>query len=143
MAKLDDDDLKAIKELVEVTFDEKLDALIDRRRQMATDFLAPMPSEQDLQQAKKNAAAARIGELKEKLEEALAREREIEGELHGLKGERLKLLEKTLVLQREADQAERERDKIEARRSATASARNSLSVMVSMKAWLRKRSGAT
>lgn len=31
------------------TFDEKLDALIDRRRQMAMDFLAPMPGEQDLQ----------------------------------------------------------------------------------------------
>lgn len=31
------------------SFDEKLDALIDRRRQMATDFLAPMPGEQDMQ----------------------------------------------------------------------------------------------
>ncbi len=31
------------------SFDEKLDALIDRRRQMAMDFLAPMPGEQDLQ----------------------------------------------------------------------------------------------
>ena len=31
------------------SFDEKLDALIDRRRQMASDFLAPMPGEQELQ----------------------------------------------------------------------------------------------
>jgi hypothetical protein len=31
------------------TFDEKLDALIERRRKMAKDFLAPMPAEQDLQ----------------------------------------------------------------------------------------------
>lgn len=33
-----------------VSFDEKLDALIDRRRKMARDFLAPMPGEQDLQE---------------------------------------------------------------------------------------------
>ena len=31
------------------SFDEKLDALIDKRRQMAADFLAPMPGEQELQ----------------------------------------------------------------------------------------------
>jgi len=31
------------------TFDEKLDALIDRRRGLASDFLAPMPSEDDLE----------------------------------------------------------------------------------------------
>ena len=30
------------------SFDEKLDILIERRRQMAADFLAPMPSEQDM-----------------------------------------------------------------------------------------------
>ncbi|MEI6208715.1 MAG: SNF2-related protein [Desulfuromonadales bacterium] len=32
------------------SFDEKLDALIDRRRKMADDFLAPMPGEQVLQE---------------------------------------------------------------------------------------------
>ena len=31
------------------TFDEKLDALIDKRKQMARDFLAPIPGEQELQ----------------------------------------------------------------------------------------------
>ena len=31
------------------SFDEKLDTLVERRRQMASDFLAPMPGEQDLQ----------------------------------------------------------------------------------------------
>ena len=30
------------------TFDEKLDALIERRRKMAEDFLAPMPTEEDM-----------------------------------------------------------------------------------------------
>ena len=57
---------------------------------------------------------------------AQAREAEIEGELHGLKGVRGELLEKTLALQREIDQAERERDRIEARKNATASARESI-----------------
>lgn len=32
-----------------VSFDEKLDALIERRRSLAADFLAPMPSEEDLE----------------------------------------------------------------------------------------------
>jgi hypothetical protein len=32
-----------------VSFDEKLDALIDRRRALAADFLAPMPSDEDLE----------------------------------------------------------------------------------------------
>jgi len=31
------------------TFDEKLDALVRRRRELASEFLAPMPSEEDLQ----------------------------------------------------------------------------------------------
>jgi SNF2 family DNA or RNA helicase len=31
------------------TFDEKLDRIIKRRRQMAADFLAPLPGEQDIQ----------------------------------------------------------------------------------------------
>ncbi|MGH7986701.1 MAG: DEAD/DEAH box helicase, partial [Candidatus Binataceae bacterium] len=33
-----------------VTFDEKLDRIIERRRQMAQDFLAPLPAEQEIQQ---------------------------------------------------------------------------------------------
>ena len=68
--------------------------------------------------------------LNEKLAAAKAREAEIEGELHGLKGVRGELLEKTLALQREIDQAERERDRIEARKNATAYARESISSKV-------------
>lgn len=80
--------------------------------------------------ARKDAAAALIVGLKEKLALSQARESEIEGELHGLKGVRVELLEKTLALQREIDQAERERDRIEARKNATASARESISCKV-------------
>ena len=32
-----------------MSFDEKLDALIDRRRALASEFLAPMPTETDLE----------------------------------------------------------------------------------------------
>ncbi|MDD1739144.1 MAG: chromosome segregation protein SMC [Methanothrix sp.] len=93
---------------------EKLDELSARR--------ASLEGQKAEALSRKSAAAALIAELKEKLAAALAREEEIEGELHGLKGERLKLLEKTLLLQREAEQAEREWDRIEARKNATASA---------------------
>ena len=81
--------------------------------------------------ARKDAAAALIVGLNEKLALAQAREAEIEGELHGLKGVRKELLEKTLALQREIDQAERERDRIEARHNATAAARDSIFSRVS------------
>jgi chromosome segregation protein len=72
---------------------------------------------------KKEAGAAKIIGLNELLALSQARETEIEGELHGLKGVRGELLEKTLELQREIDLAEREMDRIEARKNATASAR--------------------
>jgi len=74
---------------------------------------------------KKEAASARIASLGEDLKAAVARESEIEGELFGLKGERGGILERTLALQREIDVARREGDRIEARRSATAAARES------------------
>jgi chromosome segregation protein len=74
---------------------------------------------------KKEAASARIASLGEDLKAAVAREAEIEGELFGLKGVRGDILERTLALQREIDVARREGDRIEARRSATAAARES------------------
>ncbi|MDD4449010.1 MAG: chromosome segregation protein SMC, partial [Methanothrix sp.] len=67
-----------------------------------------------------------IVELNELLSLSQGREAEIEGELHGLKGVRGELLEKTLALQREIDQAERERDRIEARKNATSYARDAI-----------------
>ncbi|MGV8174424.1 MAG: chromosome segregation protein SMC [Methanothrix sp.] len=76
--------------------------------------------------AAKSAALALVAKLDETLASAHAREEEIEGELHGLKGERLQLLERTLALQRESDQAERDRERIEARMSATSSARQAV-----------------
>jgi len=76
--------------------------------------------------AKKDASAALILDLNDKLALSQAREAEIEGELHGLKGVRGEILEKTLALQREIDQVERERDRIEARKNATAYARESI-----------------
>ncbi|NLH21890.1 MAG: chromosome segregation protein SMC [Methanothrix sp.] len=92
---------------------EKLDELSLRR--------ASLEAQKAEALARKSAGAASMAELKEKLAASLAREKEIEGELHGLKGERLKLLERTLALQKEAEQAEREWDRIEARKNATAS----------------------
>ena len=84
----------------------------------------------DLQRAeaeqRKEAAAAQILSLQGQLAVAQEREAEIEVELHGLKGERGELLEKTLALQRELDQADRERDRIEARVMATIAARDAL-----------------
>jgi chromosome segregation protein len=74
--------------------------------------------------AKKEASAALIVTLKEELAAAQAREAEIEGELHGLKGERVQFVEKALAIQREIDQALREMDRIDARKNATVSSRD-------------------
>ncbi len=71
---------------------------------------------------KKKAAASRISELEGELQLSKVRESEIEAELHGLKGARGELLDQVLVLQRSADQAERDRDRIEARLAATTAA---------------------
>jgi len=75
---------------------------------------------------RKDAAAELIVQLSAKLSDCQAREAEIEGELHGLKGARGELLEKTLALQREIDLAERDRDRIDARRNATIYAREAI-----------------
>ncbi len=75
---------------------------------------------------RKGIASAGILNSKEMLKEAKAREAEIEGELHGLKSVRVGLVEKTLAVQREADQLEREKDRNDARLNATAFARDSV-----------------
>ena len=97
---------------------EKLAELVSRRQSLEASKAEAL--------AGKDASSAQIVGFTEQLSLALAREAEIEGELHGLKGERVSLVEKTLTLQREVDQAERERDRIEARKSATASARDAI-----------------
>lgn len=74
----------------------------------------------------RQAACERTTGLREQLVLAQAREAEIEKELHGLKGIRGELLEKILALQREVDAADREMDRIEARTTATAAARDSI-----------------
>ncbi len=71
---------------------------------------------------RKKAAASKISELEEQLLASKAREAEIEVELHGLKGTRGELLDQVLGVQRSVDQAERERDRIEARLAATTAA---------------------
>jgi chromosome segregation protein len=71
---------------------------------------------------RKRSAAAKISELESQLQSRKTREAEIEVELHGLKGARGELLDQVLVLQRSVDQAERERDRIEARLTATTAA---------------------
>ncbi|NMC10407.1 MAG: chromosome segregation protein SMC [Methanothrix sp.] len=79
---------------------------------------------------RKDAAAAEILSLEEQLKASQEREAEIEVELHGLKGERGELLEIILSLQRDVDQAEREMDRIDARLSATLSARDAIQLRV-------------
>ncbi len=79
---------------------------------------------------RKDSAQAGIQGLHEQLKEEQARETEIEGELHGLKGVRVELLEKTIAMQKEIDQLERERDRIDARLNATASARDAIQTKV-------------
>jgi chromosome segregation protein len=75
---------------------------------------------------RKDCASAEIKGLQEMLKESQGREAEIESELHGLKGVRVELVEKTLAMQREIDQMDRERDRNDARLNATASARDSI-----------------
>jgi chromosome segregation protein len=75
---------------------------------------------------RKSEASAGILRSQERLKEAQGREAEIEGELHGLKGVRVELVEKTLAMQREIDQLEREKDRNDARLNATAFARDSI-----------------
>lgn len=79
---------------------------------------------------RKKAAAARISELEEELLASKAREAEIEVELHGLKGVRGEILDQTLGFQRSVDQAERERDRIDARLAATSSAADAMTASV-------------
>ena len=75
---------------------------------------------------RKSDASAGVLRSQERLTEAQGREAEIEVELHGLKGVRVELVEKTMAMQREIDQLERERDRNDARLNATAFARDSI-----------------
>ena len=84
----------------------------------------------DIQKAealqRKVAAEAEILALIEQLRVEQAREAEIESELYGLKGVRVELLEKTISMQREVDQAQREMDRTEARINATTAAKEAI-----------------
>ncbi len=81
---------------------------------------------------RKDAAAAQIQALELQLNLSQAREAEIEVELHGMKGERGELLENTLAMQREIDQLERERDRIEARTMAATAAKDAIQSKVNV-----------
>ncbi len=103
----------------------RLESNLEREKELLARRESSDAGKAEAAQRKQN-AAARILELQEELAACLAREAEIEVELHGLKGTRGELLEKTLALQREMDQAEREMDRIEARCNATAAARDTV-----------------
>jgi len=72
--------------------------------------------------AEKDSAIQKLEELEVMLTAAKEREGALDSELQGLKGERGELLEKVLVLQREVDRTERERDRAEVRLSASGKA---------------------
>ncbi len=78
-----------------------------------------MESEKAEAAEQKEAAMARIQSLNLELDGMKSREAEIEVELHGLKGVRVELLEKTITMQRAIDRMEREMDRIQARLDAT------------------------
>lgn len=67
---------------------------------------------------RKSAAAERVGESKLALHELARKEREIEEELSGLKGERSRLLDRTMAKSREVDSTDRELERIRARIAA-------------------------
>jgi len=67
---------------------------------------------------KKNAAAERIRDAKIALSELAKKEREIEEELSDLKGERSRLLDRTMAKSREVDSIDRELDRVRARIAA-------------------------
>ncbi|MGC9514390.1 chromosome segregation protein SMC [Methanocrinis sp.] len=67
---------------------------------------------------KKKAAEERIGEAKLAIEELARKEREIEEELSDLKGERSRLLDRSMAKGREVDSTDRELDRIRARIAA-------------------------
>ena len=67
---------------------------------------------------KKSNAAERVQEAKLALDELGRKEREIEEELSGLKGERSQLLDRTMAKGREVDSTDRELDRIRARIAA-------------------------
>lgn len=71
---------------------------------------------------RKDAAIARMKDLAQAQEEMAIREKEIEAELRGLKGERGSLIERTIALQREIDRMERSLERIEARATAASGA---------------------
>ena len=78
----------------------------------------------------KEAAMAMIQSLNLELDGMKSREAEIEVELHGLKGVRVELLEKTITMQRAIDRMEREMDRIQARLDASLSARDVIQMRV-------------
>ena len=67
---------------------------------------------------KKSAAAEKVEEAKLALTELARKEREIEEELSGLKGERSRLLDRTMAKSREVDSTDRELDRVRARIAA-------------------------
>ncbi len=87
-------------------------------------------SEKEDAVGQKEAASIRIQSLNQELEAMKSREAEIEVELHGLKGVRVELLEKTITMQRAVDRMEREMDRIQARLDASISARDVIQIRV-------------
>ncbi len=67
---------------------------------------------------KKGAAAEKVQEAKLALDELARKERKIEEELSGLKGERSRLLDRTMAKSREVDSTDRELDRVRARIAA-------------------------
>jgi len=103
---------------------------VTERREEITSRREQLEAEKAGAAEQKEAASARIQSLNQELEEMKFREAEIEHELHGLKGVRVELLEKTITMQRAIDKMEREMDRIQARLDAGLSARDAIQLKV-------------
>ena len=105
------------------------DGIIEKQKEIASKR-EMLEAEKAEATGQKGAATERIQSLNGELEEMKSREAEIEHELHGLKGVRVELLEKTIIMQRAVDRMEREMDRIQARLDASTSARDVIQIKV-------------
>ena len=107
----------------------RVEGIIEKQKEL-TDRRVFLEGEKAESTVQKEAATARIQSLNLELQGMQSREAEIEQELHGLKGVRVELLEKTIGMQREIDRMDREMDRIEARLDASLSAKEAIQIKV-------------
>ncbi len=92
----------------------RVDGIAEKLRDLSTRREALDAQKSDAA-SKRQAASQQVQDLKESLQAMEAREKEIEIELHGLKGSRVKAMEEVISSQRSVDKLQRDLERIEAR----------------------------